>query len=104
MLTLSMLVQTTFYQRLFKFQQLDLEPLKTTCTMIHTLNSGDLLANGVKTLTFFVRNVANSPLEEKYKKIRLSNAGVQKKIMPLVGGVEFLELSGFTRIKDDAGL
>lgn len=82
-------------------QQLEREPLKTTCTMIHTLNSGDLLINGVKTLTFFVENVIKYPTEEKYKKIRIKNAGVQKKIIPLTGGTEFLEIVGFTRIKDD---
>lgn len=82
-------------------KQLELEPLKTTCTMIHTLNSGELLTNGVKTLSFFVKNVANSPDDEKYKKIRVNNAGVQRKVIPLVGGVEFLELSGFTRVTDD---
>ena len=71
--------------------------------MIHTLNSGELLTNGVKTLSFFVRNVANSPDDEKYKKIRVNNAGVQRKVIPLVGGVEFLELSGFTRVTDDTG-
>jgi hypothetical protein len=73
--------------------------------MIYTLNKDEeQLAIGVKTLTFFVQNVIKSPDEEKYKKIRVKNAGVQKKIMPLVGGVEFLEIAGFTRITDDAGL
>ena len=71
--------------------------------MIHTLNSGDLLANGVKTLVFFVHNVVKDDTDEKYKKIRVNNAGVQKKIMPLVGGVEFLEIAGFSRIPDETG-
>lgn len=84
-------------------KQLELEPLKTTCTMIHTLNKDEnLLAVGIKTLVFFVQNLANSPNEEKYRKIRVNNAGVQKKIMPLVGGVEFLEIAGFTRVTDDS--
>lgn len=72
--------------------------------MIHTLNRDEeLLAVGIKTLVFFVQNVIKNPGEEKFKKIRVKNAGVQKKIMPLVGGVEFLELVGFTRIDDEAG-
>ena len=81
-----------------------MKPLETTCTMIHTLNKDEeKLAIGVKTLAFFVQNVVKSPDEPKYKKIRVNNAGVQKKIMPLVGGVEFLEIAGFTRIADDSG-
>ena len=85
-------------------QELELKPLETTCTMIHTLNKDEeKLAIGVKTLAFFVQNVVKSPDEEKYKKIRVNNAGVQKKIMPLVGGVEFLEIAGFTRIADETG-
>lgn len=72
--------------------------------MIHTLNKDEeKLAVGVKTLAFFVQNVVKCPDDEKYKKIRVKNAGVQKKIMPLVGGVEFLEIAGFTRIADEAG-
>ena len=85
-------------------QQLEREPLKTTCTMIHTLNSGDLLTNGIKTLVFFVENIIKDPKEEKFKKIRVNNAGVQKKVIPLIGGVEFLEIVGFSRIKDDSGI
>jgi len=84
-------------------KELESKPLQTTCTMIYTLNKDEeKLAIGVKTLGFFVGNVIKSPEEEKYKKIRVSNAGVQKKIMPLVGGVEFLEIAGFTRITDDS--
>lgn len=91
--------------KFFKLQELELKPLETTCTMIYTLNKDEeKLAIGVKTLAFFVQNVVKSPDEEKYKKIRVSNGGVQKKIMPLVGGVEFLEIAGFTRITDDNGL
>lgn len=83
-------------------KELELKPLETTCTMIYTLNKDEeKLAIGVKTLAFFVQNVVKAPDEEKYKKIRVSNGGVQKKIMPLVGGVEFLEIAGFSRITDD---
>ena len=72
--------------------------------MIHTLNSGDLLTNGIQTLVFFVENIIKDPKEEKFKKIRVNNAGVQKKVIPLIGGVEFLEIVGFSRIKDESGI
>ena len=71
--------------------------------MIHTLNSGELLSNGVKTLSTIITNITAHPDEEKYRKLRVNNPAVQKKIVPLVGGTEFLEIAGFSRITDDAG-
>ena len=71
--------------------------------MVHTLNSGDLLAAGVKTLSTIINNVVANPAEEKYRKLRVNNPAIQKKVVPLIGGIEFLEIAGFTRITDEAG-
>jgi len=82
--------------------QLDLEPLKTTCIMIHAMNKDqDLLNTGVNTLVRYVENLINNPEDDKFKKIRVQNKAFQTRIMPLVGGVEYLELVGYTLITDE---
>ncbi|XP_022771479.1 UBX domain-containing protein 1-like isoform X2 [Durio zibethinus] len=50
-----------------------------------------------QTLLIYVGNVARSPDEEKYRKIRLSNPKFQERVGNLKGGIEFLELCGFER-------
>ncbi|KAM3327136.1 UBX domain-containing protein 6 [Capsicum chacoense] len=45
----------------------------------------------------FVENVRRYPDEEKFRKIRISNAAFQEKIGSLLGGIEFLELCGFEK-------
>lgn len=82
--------------------QLDLEPLKTTCIMIHAMNKDpELLNTGVNTLVRYVENLINNPEDEKFKKIRVQNKAFQARIVPLVGGVEYLELVGYTLITDE---
>ncbi|KAK4356840.1 hypothetical protein RND71_022450 [Anisodus tanguticus] len=51
------------------------------------------------TLLTYAKNVATNPNEEKYRKIRLSNALFQDRVGKLQGGIEFLELCGFERIE-----
>ncbi|KAL6971015.1 hypothetical protein U1Q18_030695 [Sarracenia purpurea var. burkii] len=51
------------------------------------------------TLLTYVRNVATNPNEEKFRKIRLSNATFQARVGALKGGIEFLELCGFEKIE-----
>ncbi|XP_060211135.1 uncharacterized protein LOC132638182 isoform X2 [Lycium barbarum] len=51
------------------------------------------------TLLTFAKNVATNPDEEKYRKIRLSNALFQDRVGKLQGGIEFLELCGFERME-----
>lgn len=50
------------------------------------------------TLLTFVKNVATKPDEEKFRKIRLSNATFQEKVGKLEGGIKFLELCEFEKI------
>ncbi|KAF3666108.1 hypothetical protein FXO38_09214 [Capsicum annuum] len=45
----------------------------------------------------FVENVRRYPDEEKFRKIRISNAAFQEKVGSLLGGIEFLELCGFEK-------
>ncbi|KAL3507320.1 hypothetical protein ACH5RR_032702 [Cinchona calisaya] len=51
------------------------------------------------TLLTFVKNVATNQNEEKFRKIRLSNAAFQDRVGKLKGGIEFLELCGFGKLE-----
>ncbi|GFZ10616.1 ubiquitin-associated (UBA)/TS-N domain-containing protein [Actinidia rufa] len=51
------------------------------------------------TLLTYAKNVAMNPNEEKFRKIRVSNATFQARIGALKGGIEFLELCGFEKIE-----
>lgn len=51
------------------------------------------------TLLTYVKNVATNPNEEKFRKIRLTNATFQARVGALKGGIEFLELCGFEKIE-----
>ncbi|KAB1213667.1 UBX domain-containing protein 1-A [Morella rubra] len=52
-----------------------------------------------QTLLTFVGNVARSPDEEKFRKIRLSNPSFQERVGAMKGSIEFLELCGFEKIE-----
>ncbi|XP_047336202.1 chromatin assembly factor 1 subunit A [Impatiens glandulifera] len=52
-----------------------------------------------ETLLTFVKNAATNPTEEKFRKIRVTNANFQARVGALKGGVEFLELCGFEKIE-----
>jgi len=54
-----------------------------------------------QTLLTYIGNVAKSPGEEKFRKIRLSNPSFQERVGRLNGGIQFLELCGF--VKDESG-
>ncbi|CAM0951788.1 unnamed protein product [Alopecurus aequalis] len=51
-----------------------------------------------QTLLTYIGNVVKSPEEEKFRKIRLSNATFQERVGNL-GGVQFLELCGFEKLE-----
>ncbi|KAA8527920.1 hypothetical protein F0562_035211 [Nyssa sinensis] len=51
------------------------------------------------TLLTYAKNVATNPNEEKFRKIRLSNATFQARVGSLKEGIEFLELCGFEKIE-----
>ncbi|MQM05039.1 hypothetical protein Taro_037841 [Colocasia esculenta] len=54
-----------------------------------------------QTLLTYVGNVAMNPNEEKFRKIRLTNATFHDRVGNLKGGIEFLELCGFEKIEGD---
>ncbi|KAL6661843.1 hypothetical protein ACP70R_001227 [Stipagrostis hirtigluma subsp. patula] len=46
-----------------------------------------------------VANIVKNPAEEKYRRIRLSNPIFKDRVGNLQGGIEFLELCGFQRLR-----
>ncbi|XP_062219122.1 uncharacterized protein LOC133918965 [Phragmites australis] len=54
-----------------------------------------------QTLLTYIGNVAKNPDEEKFRKIRLSNATFQERVGNLHGGIEFLQLCGFEKLEDN---
>uniref|UniRef100_A0A0A9B4G0 PUB domain-containing protein n=1 Tax=Arundo donax TaxID=35708 RepID=A0A0A9B4G0_ARUDO len=54
-----------------------------------------------QTLLTYVGNVAKNPDEEKFRKIRLSNATFQERVGNLHGGIDFLQLCGFEKLEDN---
>nr|XP_043609095.1 UBX domain-containing protein 1 [Erigeron canadensis] len=52
------------------------------------------------TLLTYVKNAATKPEEEKFRKIRLSNAAFQDRVGKLEGGIKFLELCGFEKVEE----
>uniref|UniRef100_A0A0E0G700 C2H2-type domain-containing protein n=1 Tax=Oryza nivara TaxID=4536 RepID=A0A0E0G700_ORYNI len=52
-----------------------------------------------QTLLTYIGNVAKNPDEEKFRKIRLSNATFQERVGNLHGGIEFLQLCGFEKLE-----
>ncbi|CAN0875353.1 UBX domain-containing protein 1 [Linum grandiflorum] len=52
-----------------------------------------------QTLLTYIGNVAKTPSEEKFRKIRLSNQTFQDRVGCLEGGIQFLELCGFEKIE-----
>eukprot|EP00899_Mesostigma_viride_P010579 jgi/Mesvir1/19522/Mv06899-RA.1 len=54
-----------------------------------------------QTLLTFVTNVHKAPTEEKYRKIRLTNPTIQKRIGSFEQAIRFLEICGFERVQLD---
>ncbi|KAK4266647.1 hypothetical protein QN277_027537 [Acacia crassicarpa] len=52
-----------------------------------------------QTLLTYVGNVAKSPDEEKFRRIRLSNQTFQERVGALKGGIDFLEICGFEKVE-----
>lgn len=84
--------------RQFLYEQMAEEPGLTSCLLIHTCNSPQAKVDaGVETLCKYLNNIANHPLEEKYRRLRLNNRIFQERVLPLEGALEFLQAAGFER-------
>ena len=50
----------------------------------------------LKTMKKILENITNNPDEEKYRKLRMSNAAIQEKILGVPGATECLQIAGFS--------
>ncbi|CAL5337177.1 unnamed protein product [Camellia sinensis] len=69
-----------------------------TCSL-STKDDEAKVKTAFNTLLTYVKNVATNANEEKFRKIRLTNATFQARVGALKGGIEFLELCGFEKIE-----
>ena len=66
------------------------------CLSLYLLASGDAaFKTSCSVLLKYVGNIAKNPEEEKFRRIRLSNAAFQQKVASVTGGVDFLVACGF---------
>uniref|UniRef100_T1I3V8 UBX domain-containing protein n=2 Tax=Rhodnius prolixus TaxID=13249 RepID=T1I3V8_RHOPR len=68
-----------------------------SCLMIHSLNQSSESMKCIETLCTILQNIISNPLEEKFKKIRITNKVFQEKVFKTIGAVEFLESIGFVK-------
>ena len=73
-------------------QEISMEPLMISITMIHTLNRDKQKVEAcINILCKYLQNIIDHPTEEKYLKIRKTNKIFQEKVACLLGVQEFLE-------------
>ncbi|XP_047313523.1 uncharacterized protein LOC124916800 [Impatiens glandulifera] len=81
----------------------DAEQMRNSLISLKRIHKDDTRARtAFWTLLTYVRNVVNNPDEARFRKIRIGNPVFQARIGNAVTlGIEFLELCGFERTKDD---
>ncbi|KAK9068721.1 hypothetical protein SSX86_012836 [Deinandra increscens subsp. villosa] len=79
------------------------EQMRECLRSLKQSNKGDdaKVKTAFNTLLTYIKNAATKPEEEKFRKIRLSNAAFQDRVGKLEGGIKFLELCGFEKIEGD---
>ncbi|XP_065200657.1 UBX domain-containing protein 6 [Planococcus citri] len=82
----------------YLYEQLETEKGLIACVIIRNCNKNpDKIAMCVDTLNKYLRNIVSNPVEEKFRKIRLSNKVFQDKVAGMEGAMEFLEAAGFVK-------
>ena len=73
-----------------------LQTLKSSCA-----NDTSKYITALKTLQKVIENIGQNPTEEKYRKIKCSNAAFSKRLGGLPGGKQTLLKCGFDLVQDD---
>lgn len=81
--------------RSFLYEQLEDERALTASLIIHNCNLKDKAELCIETLSKYLENILNSPDEEKFRKIRLSNRIFCDRVRGVEGGYDFLIGAGF---------
>ena len=61
-------------------------------------NNNEDFIQAVVILLKFANNILKDPKNEKYRKIRVGNAVVSEKLLPVAGAIECLFEMGFTEV------
>lgn len=76
--------------------------LSEALRVLRTSNSPEVYKTAVTTLSKILSNIAENPMEEKYRKVKKQNAAFQKRLGGLPGGDAAMRASGFV-LGEDAG-
>ena len=72
------------------------DPLQSALTTLRTSNSPQVYSTAVTTLSTVLSNIADNPLEAKYRKVKKGNVAFNKKLGGLNGGDDAMKAVGFT--------
>lgn len=65
------------------------------------LNSEEIVLNAVGLLLKVLNNIVAHPMEEKYRKIKTTNAAFSSKVQSIPGGAECMRAAGFTEVNGE---
>lgn len=70
------------------------DPLKAALQKLRSSNSQSTYQTAVTTLEKILTNIADNPMEEKYRKVKKQNPAFQRRLGGIPGGHELIEASG----------
>jgi PUB domain/Ubiquitin family len=79
------------------------DPILHSLTVLRDRNTLSIYQTAVETLLKVLTNIADKPLEEKYRKLKRNNAAFSKRLGGVAGGHEAMTAVGFVVTKDDDG-
>ncbi|XP_017033580.1 UBX domain-containing protein 6 [Drosophila kikkawai] len=85
----------------FLYQQLEEDRGLTACLIIHNCNVKEKADDCIATLIRYLENLINSPTEEKFCKIRMSNKIFSDKVRYVEGALDVLQAAGFSEVQID---
>jgi hypothetical protein len=71
------------------------DPLQAALQTLRSSNSPSIYMTAVSTLEKILNNIAEHPMEEKYRTVKLQNAAFQKRLGGLQGGDAVMQAVGF---------
>lgn len=71
------------------------DPFKTALQTLRSSNSPSVYTTAVTTLEKILTNIADNPMEEKYRKVKVQNAAFQNRLGGLNGGDAAMKAVGF---------
>ncbi|CAL8309013.1 unnamed protein product [Lota lota] len=78
------------------FMRFEEDAVEASVMMIHTFNKDrEKVKAAVDIISKYIENICKNPVEEKYRKIKVSNKVFQEKVHCLEGSREFLQAVGF---------